>query len=97
MDIIRLAIRNTETNKLLCGSHFGTQLIEILRQYLNSEAPISSQMLALRIASNMLSQEEGESLALKHCEYLLMCTHNLSEPFSKNVEVIFIALLLSNI
>ncbi|XP_075234565.1 phospholipase A2 activator protein isoform X2 [Lycorma delicatula] len=97
LDVLRLAIRNSEVNASLCGGSSGELILKTLKQHLDPTALPANQMLATRTLSNMLLHPTGESLLLDNRQPLLeILTSLLSSSMpNKQLQIALTTILLN--
>ncbi|KAL0277899.1 UNVERIFIED_CONTAM: hypothetical protein PYX00_005018 [Menopon gallinae] len=94
LDVMRLAIRNADVNSYLCNDELIPALMKFLSPGSSFQVP-PNNMLALRVLSNMLASDAGQTLAEKNKIMLLNIIKNISEPYVKTVQVAMATLLLN--
>lgn len=93
LDVTRLAVRQSDTNRELCDGKSGEQFISKLQMYLQ-QAPGPNLMLSLRVLCNMLVHPHGESLVSQNASLILQQLNQYTPPFSKPLEVAIATLVL---
>ncbi|KAK6640097.1 hypothetical protein RUM43_008374 [Polyplax serrata] len=92
LDVMRLAIRNTEANNHLCND----KLIPKLMGHVSPGCRVTSNtMLAFRVLANMMSGEAGLALAYKNKLKLLSVIESIPTPLHKSVQVAMSTVLLN--
>lgn len=86
LDILRLAVRHSENNIMLCSQNNGQVLLGRVRSCIvQNSAP--NKMLALRILCNMFSHSSGETLILANEAFLCADLTNIGKNLNKNCQV----------